>query len=172
MSEVVRELNTGSQCYSTVRLDSGEIVMVSIAGTEGKIFRMTANGTVPAETLWQADDVNRLPPSFSDPANQNRHPLELVRDVVLLCRDVAEVRELNTWSGQPAARPQASNRHVPLILGTAWIGIALWLLFSGVGGWGRAASLILFLFGAFSWERALFASDREIRDMTSLNDGR
>ena len=170
MGEIVRERNSGSQCFSTVRLDSGDIVMVSIAGTEGKIFRMAANGTIPAETLWQEDDVNSLPQVFYDPASPNKHPLELIRDVVLMCRDVADVRELNRWSRAPNAAPRPSNRHVPLIWGIASIGSAAWLLFSGARGWAKVASFVLFLFGVFSLKTAIFASDRGIRELTTRGD--
>lgn len=59
-----------------------------------------------------------------------------------------------------------SNRHTPLIIGGTCLGAAIWL-FVGVSGWWRYIPGTLLLgFGWVSLKTGLFASAREIDELT------
>lgn len=61
-----------------------------------------------------------------------------------------------------------SNRHVPYILGFLTIGLSLWLIFGFSSWWRFIPSMLLFIFGWVTLKTAIFASDIEIKELTSL----
>ena len=60
-----------------------------------------------------------------------------------------------------------TNRHVPLIWGVLAWGAAFYLFFQFQGGWRYLLCPILFLLGLGSFKVGLFASDKEIRELTT-----
>lgn len=62
-----------------------------------------------------------------------------------------------------------SNRHVPLIVGLAALAIAIYLAIWVGGLWGILGAALLAAFGIPSIKTALFASDREVRELTDPN---
>jgi hypothetical protein len=89
MSHVIRERNSNTQCFSTIQLDSGERVMVSIAAGEVVILKMKWTGLWPAQRLWSSADSNELADVFFDSERPAEHPLESVRNAVLQCDSIA-----------------------------------------------------------------------------------
>ena len=60
----------------------------------------------------------------------------------------------------------ASNRHVPLIVGAVAIGVAAWLLLGYSGWWRYIPGTLLLAFGWVALKTALFASPKEIDELT------
>lgn len=58
------------------------------------------------------------------------------------------------------------NRYVPLITGVVAIGIAFWLVIGVSGWWKYLVGGLLLWFGWASIKTGLFATDREINEMT------
>lgn len=94
MSQVIRERNSGTQCFSTIRLDSGERVMVSIAAGEVVICKLKWAGLFPSHRLWSSADPDQLARVFFDTDLPTDHPLESVRNAVLECRSTDELLAL------------------------------------------------------------------------------
>ncbi|MGH7564850.1 MAG: hypothetical protein ACREK5_10575 [Gemmatimonadota bacterium] len=92
MSRVLREKNTGRQCFSTIELDTGEKVMISVASGEVKIVRMKWRGAFPGETVWTSSDADQLAGLFFHPNRANELPLESIRNRLLQCSSIAEIR--------------------------------------------------------------------------------
>lgn len=59
-----------------------------------------------------------------------------------------------------------SNRLVPLIMGILSIGIALWLIINFSDWWKFIPAVLLLAFGWPSLKTAIFATDREIKELT------
>jgi len=56
MSSVVRERDDGSQCWCQILFDSGERVLISIAGKPTpsvKVLRLALAGLIPVKTIWE-----------------------------------------------------------------------------------------------------------------------
>ena len=59
-----------------------------------------------------------------------------------------------------------TNRHVPLIMGLAALGFAIWLIVEFSGWWKYIPGAFLLMFGWASLKTALLASDKEISELT------
>ena len=59
-----------------------------------------------------------------------------------------------------------TNRHVPLIMGVAALGFAIWLIVGFSGWWKYIPGVFLLMFGWASLKTALFASNQEISELT------
>lgn len=92
MAHVVRERDNGRLCFSTVRLDSGEQVMVSIAQGDVKIIKMNWGGFLPGETLWHSNNADEIAAVFFDRELPNERPLVSIRNAVLRCQCCEDVR--------------------------------------------------------------------------------
>jgi len=60
----------------------------------------------------------------------------------------------------------SSNRHVPLITGLVAVSLALWLILGFSSWWRYIPGTILLVYGWMSLKSALFASDKEIKELT------
>ena len=60
----------------------------------------------------------------------------------------------------------ASNRHVPLITGVVAIGLAAWLVLGFSGWWRYIPGTLLLAFGWVSIKTAIFASPKELEELT------
>lgn len=90
-ARVLREKNDGTFCFSVVQLPSTEQVMISIAGGELKIFKMSIGGTVPTATLWESSDSDEIAAAFFNETRPHEHPLESARNRVLTLRSTEEM---------------------------------------------------------------------------------
>src|SRR5262249_14681122 len=106
MSSVVTYRDDGSRCFCQIQFDSGERVLISIAGKPTpsiKIMRCILAGTIPIKTIWECspttaggDDafVDTVLKMFQpDPLHPAR-PLQLIRDAVLQCSSIEEARTM------------------------------------------------------------------------------
>ena len=60
----------------------------------------------------------------------------------------------------------ASNRHVPIITGIAALGAAAWFMLYFSGWWRFIPSTLLLAFGWVSIKTRLFASQKELEELT------
>ncbi len=63
----------------------------------------------------------------------------------------------------------ASNRHVPLTIGIVAVIAAGWMVVAISGWWRYVPGALLFAFGVASVKTALFASSKEIDELTSTS---
>jgi hypothetical protein len=59
------------------------------------------------------------------------------------------------------------NRHVPFLSGLAALGLAVWITLSFTGWWRYIVGTLLLAFGWVSLKTAIFATDREIHELTT-----
>lgn len=60
----------------------------------------------------------------------------------------------------------SGNRHVQLIMGFVSVGIAIWFVLGFSGWWRYIPATLLLMFGWPSLKTAIFASDKEIEELT------
>jgi hypothetical protein len=102
MASIVTYKNDGSRCFCQLRFESGERVLISIAGHPHpsiKILRVALGGLLPRETIWELDSVRlggsesmarRVIASFLSDSDTLAHPLDAIRDSLLPCRSIQE----------------------------------------------------------------------------------
>ncbi|OGA79134.1 MAG: hypothetical protein A3G81_00280 [Betaproteobacteria bacterium RIFCSPLOWO2_12_FULL_65_14] len=100
MGSVVSYANNSRQCFCQIKFESGERVLISIAGPPNagvKIMKLLL-GLIPTQTVWEctaamAGDfdsyVHRLHLMFPEV----KHPLDSIRDRLLACRSIPEARD-------------------------------------------------------------------------------
>lgn len=106
MGKVVTYANNKYQCFCQIRLDSGERVLISIASAPTpsvKLMKLVFFGLWPIQTIWEYNPtmaggyeayVQKMMKMFQDPlAVEPKHPLDILRDRLLSCRSVSEVRD-------------------------------------------------------------------------------
>jgi hypothetical protein len=106
LGKVVTYANNKLQCFSQIKLDNGERVLISIATTQTpsvKVMKLAFLGLWPIQTVWEYNPtmaggydayVRKMIAMFQDPlADEPKHPLDILRDRLLPCRSIAEVRE-------------------------------------------------------------------------------
>lgn len=101
MAKVVTYANNASQCFCQIKFDSGERILISIAGPPSasvKIIKLVL-GLIPAETVWECSAT--MVGSFDSYAHklqlmfpELKHPLDSIRDRMLACKSISEAREL------------------------------------------------------------------------------
>ena len=103
---VTHYANNKFTCCCSIKLANGERVFISIASAPTpsvKIQKMALFGIVPVQTIWEYNPVmaggydayvRKTMRMFQDPlADEPKHPLDILRDRLLPCRSISEVRE-------------------------------------------------------------------------------
>ena len=106
MGNVVNYANNKYLCYCQIKLDSGERVLISIASAPTpsvKIKKLCFMGLLPVKTIWEYNPtmaggydayVRKMMKMFQDPMSvEPKHPLDILRDRLLPCRSISEVRD-------------------------------------------------------------------------------
>jgi hypothetical protein len=100
MAKIVTYANNSRQCFCQIKFESGERVLISIAGSPNagvKIIRLLL-GFIPTQTIWECSAlmaggfdsyVHKLHVMFPE----LKHPLDSIRDHLLTCRSIPEVRD-------------------------------------------------------------------------------
>ena len=106
MSSVVRERDDGTQCWSQILFDSGERVLISIAGQPTpsiKVLRLVFAGLIPVKMIWELTPakaggndafVDYFMKMFLPDQNEIRRPLEAIRDALLNCSSIDSARRM------------------------------------------------------------------------------
>jgi hypothetical protein len=105
MTSVVRERDDGQQCWCQIQFDSGERVLISIAGQPTlsvTVFRLAFAGLVPIKKIWELNEaktgdhdavVRQFMKMFLLDQTDLR-PLEAIRDALLQCSSIDDPRRL------------------------------------------------------------------------------
>ncbi len=105
MTEVITYKNNPLQCFCQLKFASGERLLISIASVPTpsvKLRRLVFGGLIPRETIWEysaatagSEDayVENLVAMFQEEATAGLHPLDAIRDALLPCDSIADVRE-------------------------------------------------------------------------------
>ena len=103
---VTHYANNKFMCCCSIKHASGERVFISIASapTPGvRVQKMALFGILPVQTIWEYNPVmaggydayiRKMMTMFQDPlSNEPKHPLDILRDRLLPCRSISEVRD-------------------------------------------------------------------------------
>jgi hypothetical protein len=106
MGKVVTYGNSNHQCFCQIKLDNGERVLISIVTVPRpsvKVMKLAFFGLWPVQTIWEYNPtmaggyehyVRNMMLMFQDMSSQEaRHPLDVLRDRLLPCSSISEVRE-------------------------------------------------------------------------------
>ena len=106
IGEVTHYANNKFMCCCSIKLVSGERVFISIASAPTpsvRIQKMALFGILPVQTIWEYNPVmaggydayvRKKMMMFQDPlANEPKHPLDILRDRLLPCGSISEVRD-------------------------------------------------------------------------------
>jgi hypothetical protein len=106
MSKVVTYANNKYLCYCQIKPDSGERVFISIASAPTpcvKLKKLGFFGLWPIQTIWEYNPsmaggyeayVRKMMQMFQDPVTREpKHPLDVLRDRLLQCKSISEVRD-------------------------------------------------------------------------------
>ncbi len=100
MGKVVNYAKNPRQCFCQIKFESGERVLISIAGPPNagvKVMKLLF-GFIPTQTVWECSAamaggfdsyVQKLNLMFPEP----KHPLDSFRDRLLACTSIAEARD-------------------------------------------------------------------------------
>jgi hypothetical protein len=91
MGELVAKRDTPNQCWARLRLDNGDQVMISVAQSGMKIFKMRWGGMWPAATLWASSNLAEIAQKFIDETKPFQRPLDAMIDKIIDCRSAGEV---------------------------------------------------------------------------------
>ncbi len=104
MSAVITYANDARRCFCQIKFDSGERVLISIAGMPKpsiKVMRLVLAGLVPMGNIWEHNltiagsldnYVGQLLKMFPPDADASMHPLDIIRDLLLKCSSIEEAR--------------------------------------------------------------------------------
>lgn len=106
MGKVVTYANNNYQCFCQIKLDNGERVLISIATAPTpcvKLVKLVFFGLWPIQTIWEYNPtmaggyeayVRKMMIMFQNPLDvEPKHPLDIFRDRLLLCKSISEVRD-------------------------------------------------------------------------------
>jgi hypothetical protein len=108
MSSVVRERDDGQQCWCQILFDSGERVLISIAGQptlSTKVLRLALGGLIPVKTIWEITSakagghdayIDCFMKMFMPNENEISRPLAAIRNALLQCSSIEDARRLLT----------------------------------------------------------------------------
>jgi hypothetical protein len=100
MGKVVAYTNNSRQCFCQIKFESGERILISIAGQPNagvKIMKLLF-GIIPTQTIWECSAamaggfdnyIHKLHLMFPE----LKHPLDSIRDCLLACRSVPEAKD-------------------------------------------------------------------------------
>ena len=106
MSSVVRERDDGTQCWSHIRFDSGERVLISIAGKPTlsvTVHRLGFGGLIPIKKIWELSTdkpgshdavVHQFMRMFMPDQNETPRPLAAIRDALLKCSSIDDALKM------------------------------------------------------------------------------
>ena len=94
MGVILAKKDTLSQCWARLRLESGELLWVSLAQGSIKISRMILGGFLPGRKIWFSDDMDVITETFfrNHMDRRDMRPLDLVISKVIDCPSIADVR--------------------------------------------------------------------------------
>lgn len=92
MGKIITYKNAGPKgMFCQIKLESGERILISIAQSGVKIFKLRFMGMIPVKTLWELNDIVHMVEMFADPANPEKPPLDAIRDKLINCKSIKEV---------------------------------------------------------------------------------
>jgi len=82
--------------YCQIRLPSGERVLISCAQTGIKIMKLALGGLLPTKTIanWPISKIASAIQIFGDPNNPTLHPLDAIKNRLILCSSITEIQNL------------------------------------------------------------------------------
>jgi hypothetical protein len=91
LGEVIVKRDTPRQCFARLRLENGDQVMISVARSGVKVFKMKWAGMIPSATLWESKTIAEVGKRFFNEQKPLQRPLDSMIDKLIDCRSAAQV---------------------------------------------------------------------------------
>ncbi|ODS32540.1 MAG: hypothetical protein SCARUB_02340 [Candidatus Scalindua rubra] len=91
MSRIIRKKNDNRQMFCNIELDSKERILISVAQTGLKIFKMRF-GTIPVKTVVDMS-LEEMCDHFADPEHYGEPILDFIVDKILPFKSIKEIME-------------------------------------------------------------------------------
>lgn len=103
LSKIIAYKNDKYRCFCQIKLDNGERILISIAGTQTpsiKVSKLAFGGLIPIQTIWQYNPTmaggyeayaRKTFNMFVNPKTP-KHPLDAIVDKLKPCKSIEEVR--------------------------------------------------------------------------------
>lgn len=91
MGAVVAKKDTPHQCWARLRLGNGDLILISVARSGVKIFKLKWWGLVPSATLWSSSTIAEVGEKFFDREKAFQRPLDSIISRLVDCHSAAEV---------------------------------------------------------------------------------
>lgn len=91
MGEIIVKKDTPLQCFARLKLENGDQIMISVAQSGVKVFKMKWAGLVPSATLWTSSSIAEIAKQFFDEREPLQRPLDSMISKLISCRSAAEV---------------------------------------------------------------------------------
>jgi hypothetical protein len=121
MTKVVGYRNDESASFCTLRLSSGDRVMISVARAPSpsvQVVKLALGGLIPTRTLWEFSPsfaggyepyIRMMIAMFADPTGEPKQPLDGMRDALLDCESIQDLVSTLIRREQAARQGQATG---------------------------------------------------------------
>lgn len=91
MGEIIAKKDTSLQCFARLRLENGDRILISVASSGVKVYKLKWAGLFPSATLWASDSMAQVAKQFFDEQKPLQRPLDAIIEKLIDCRSAAEV---------------------------------------------------------------------------------
>ena len=91
MGKVIVKKDTPQQCFARLRLANGDQIMISVAQSGVKVFKMKWAGLLPGATLWASSSIAEVAKKFVNEEKPLQRPLDSIIEKLINCRSAAHV---------------------------------------------------------------------------------
>ncbi|OGY41286.1 MAG: hypothetical protein A2Y67_00580 [Candidatus Buchananbacteria bacterium RBG_13_39_9] len=94
MAKIITYKNEGARgVFCQLQLDSGERILISIAQSGVKIFKLGFMGVFPMKTIWESSSVEKMVKIFVNSQTQDMSPLDAVIKKLENCKNIEQILE-------------------------------------------------------------------------------
>jgi hypothetical protein len=94
MTKIITYKNEGVKgVFCQLQLDSGERILVSIAQSGVKIFKIGFMGIFPMKTIWESSSIEEMVKIFVNSQTQAMSPLDAIIEKLRNCKNIEKILE-------------------------------------------------------------------------------
>ncbi len=91
MAEIINYRDDANHCFSQLKFENGERILVSIGSGSIEVYKLILWGLLPISVVWKAEVPDDTAFLFESESDFQRRPLELIVERIRHCRSIKEV---------------------------------------------------------------------------------
>jgi len=91
MGEIIVKRDNPRQCFARLRLANGDQIMISVAQSGVKVFKMKWAGLLPGAVLWESSSIAEAAKKFFNEDKPLQRPLDSIIEKLIKCQSAAQV---------------------------------------------------------------------------------